>query len=144
LVVWNMNFILPYVICIGNVIIPTDFPLIDHIYIHNPNYIPIYSIYQHNLSIIGSYWIPTDFHSMIFQSGRWLNHQAVLDDMNLRSSRRGRLFSMTLRVNHFGWLKNLCTTEVWNIWYLPHEIYKSIFLQKIYFCCCAYWIFLDV
>jgi hypothetical protein len=115
-----------------------------YIYIHNPNYIPIYSIYQHNLSIIGSYWIPTDFHSMIFLSGRWLNHQAVLDDMNLRSSRRGRLFSMTLRVNHFGWLKNLCTTEVWNIWYLPHEIYKSIFLQKIYFCCCAYWIFLDV
>ena len=26
---------------------------------------------------VGNFIIPTDFHSMIFQRGRWLNHQAV-------------------------------------------------------------------
>ena len=125
LVVWNMSFILPYVICIGNVIIPTDFPLIDHIYIHNPNYIPIYSIYQQNLSIIGSYWIPTDFHSMIFQRGRWLNKKFSMTWLWMR---RGRLFSMALRVNHFGWLKN---PWMYN-WGMEHMV-STTWDLKIYF-----------
>ena len=62
---------------------------------------------------------------MIFQRGRWLNKKFSMTWLWMR---RGRLFSMALRVNHFGWLKNLWMYN----WGMEHMV-STTWDLKIYF-----------
>jgi len=47
--------------------------------------------------------IPSDFHSIIFQRGRWLNHQPDMV-LNTHNSGKSPAFSSWVNPRHFDWV----------------------------------------